>query len=94
MTEEIFRYFPSSLRKELEAETSFSMAEELRLRAGKRAMFYAEGEEHILRMRPDRKSPISCLPFPSIPCIPFPMSFGRVFLQWREGSASVWREKQ
>lgn len=55
MTEEIFRYFPSSLRKELEAETSFSMAEELRLRAGKRAMFYAEGEEHILRMRPDKQ---------------------------------------
>ena len=55
MTEEIFRYFPSSLRKELEAETSFPMAEELRLRAGKRAMFYAEGEEHILRMRPDKQ---------------------------------------
>lgn len=55
MTEEIFRYFPSSLRKELEAETSFPMAEELRLRAGKRAMFYAEGEEHILRIRPDKQ---------------------------------------
>lgn len=51
----IEKYLPARLREELEKNPAYGQAEELRIRAGSRVMFYAQGREHILDYRIERE---------------------------------------
>jgi len=52
----IEKYLPQELLRELKDREDFAHAEELRIRAGRPAMFYAEGEETVLRFTPNRET--------------------------------------
>ena len=53
MRKSIEKYLPQQLQRELTGVKEFDGAEELRIRAGRPAMFYAGGQEYVLRFVPD-----------------------------------------
>jgi len=55
LTSHICKYLPETLKRELQEKNEFEWAEELRLRAGKPAMFYALNREFILSTVVDRE---------------------------------------
>lgn len=56
MRKSILNYLPQELARELSEKSEFDHAEELRIRAEKRTMFYAGGREYILSYTPNMQT--------------------------------------